>query len=77
MAKGMGRGDGFYCTRDLSARLPEDVEPGAVFPLWALDANLVRWHPGPPDALLCGLHQSYGDPNLDVSARPGVGLPQI
>ena len=31
-------------------------------------------NPGPPDALLCGLYQSYGNPNLDVSARPRIGL---
>ena len=42
-----------------------------------MDADFVRRNPGPPDAPVCGLHQSDGDPTLDVSARPGVGLPLI
>ena len=50
--------------------LPEYVEPGAVFPLWALNAYLMRRHPGTPDTLMCGPHQSDGNPTLDVSVRP-------
>ena len=42
-----------------------------------MDANLVRRNPGPPDAPVCGPYQSYGDPTLYVSARPGVGLPPL
>ena len=57
--------------------LPKEVDPGAVFPLLVLDANLVRRHAGPPDAPVCGLHQSDDDPTLDVAARPGVGLPPL
>ena len=55
-------------------RLPEEVETGSVFPLRVLDANLVRRHHGPPDAPVCGLHQSDGNPTLYVSSRPRVGL---
>ena len=74
MANGFGRGEGISCPGDLSARLPEEVDPSAVFPLQALDANHVCRHPGPPDAPVCGPHQSDGSPNLDVSARLGLGL---
>ena len=77
MAKGLGRGEGFYWTGDILAHLPEEVDPGAIFPLTALDASIVRWHPGPPDAPVCGPHQSDGYPNLDVSVRPILGLPPI
>ena len=77
MAKGMGRVEGFSWPGDLLARLPEDVEPGVVFSLQALDANLVRRHPENPDATVCGSHQGDGDPTIDVSARPGVGLPPL
>ena len=42
-----GRGGGFSCPGDLPERSPEEVEPGTVFPLRELDANLVRRHPGP------------------------------
>ena len=62
---------------NLSALLPEDVDPGGVFPLQAMYTNLVRRHPGPPDAPVCGPHQSDGDPTIDVSARPIVGLMPI
>ena len=55
-------------------RLPEQVESGAVFPTQALDADIVRRHPGPPDAPVCVPHQSDGGPTIDVCARPGVGL---
>ena len=55
-------------------RLLEEVDPGAVFPLRVLETILVRRHPGTLDALVCGLHQSDGDPTLDVSARPWVGF---
>ena len=42
-----------------------------------MDTNFVHRHPGPPDTLACVTHQSYGNPTLDVSARPQVGLPPI
>ena len=77
MAKVLGRGEGLSWPGNLSTCLPEEVEPGSVFPLQELDANLVLRHPGPPDAPLCGPHQSDGDPNIDVSARPRVGLPPL
>ena len=73
MTNGFGQGDGFAWPWDISARLPEEVDYVAVFPLRVLDANLFRRHLGTPDAPVCVLHQSYGDPNLDVSARPRVG----
>ena len=47
MAKGMGRGEGFSWTGDILACLPEEVNPGAVFPLRALDADLVSQEFGP------------------------------
>ena len=47
IAKVLGRGEGLSWPGDLLARLPEEVGPGAVFPLWALDANLMCRHPGP------------------------------
>ena len=31
----------------------------------------------PPDAPVCGPYQSYGNPTVDVSAHPGVGLPPL
>ena len=34
----------------------------------------MRQHPGSPDAPVCGPHQIYGNPTLDVPARPQVGL---
>ena len=42
-----------------------------------MDANLVRRHPGTSDTAVGDLHQSDGDPTLDLSARPGVGLPTL
>ena len=56
MDKVLGQGEGFTWPGDLSARLPKEVDPSAVFPLQALDANLARRHPGPLDELVCGLH---------------------
>ena len=58
-------------------RLPEKVDPGAVFPLRALVTNFVHRHPGTPDTPVCGLHQSDGDPTLDISAGPRVRLPPL
>ena len=43
--KGLGRSEGFAWPWGLSERLPEEVDPGAVFPLQALGANLVHRHP--------------------------------
>ena len=54
--------------------LPEQVDPSAGLPLQELYAGIVRRQPGPPYAPLCGLHQSDGNPTLDVSARPVVGI---
>ena len=59
------------------ARLSEKVDPCAVLPLWALYSDIVRWHHGPLDAPVCGPHKSYGDPTLDLSARPRVGMPTL
>ena len=74
MAKGMGWGEGFSWPGDLLARLPEEDDPGAVFSLQGLDDNLVRRHPGPPDAPVFGPHQSEFNHTLDVSTRPGLGF---
>ena len=74
MDKGLGQGEGLTWPLDISALLLEEVDPSAVFPLRALDANIVRWHPGPMDASVCGPHQSDSKPTLDVSAHPRVGL---
>ena len=62
---------------EISARLLEEVEPGAVLPLQALDTNFVRRDPGPPDALVFDPYQIDGNPTLDVPARPQVGLPPL
>ena len=74
MANVLGQGEGFSWYGYLSARLTEDVDTGAVFPLRDLDPNIVCRHPGPLDALVCGPHQSDGDLTLDVSTRPVLGL---
>ena len=71
---GVGRGRGFDMSGDLPARIYEQVNTSAILPLRALDADLVLQHHGPPDAPVCGPHQSDGDPNIDVSAHHGVGL---
>ena len=43
-----------------------------------LTARAARWSsvpaPWTPDSPVCGLHQSDGNPTLDISARPRVGL---
>ena len=77
MDKGLGRGEEFSWPGYILMHLPEEVDPGTVFPLRALYVNLVLWHPGPPDAPVCGLHQSDGDPTIDVYSRPRVGLPPL
>ena len=74
MAKVLVQGEGFSWTGDISERLPEEFDPGAVFPIQVLNDNLVHWHPGPQYSPVCGPHQSDYNPNIDVSARPGVGL---
>ena len=77
MAKGLGRDEGFYWTGDLKTRLHEEVDPGALFSLRALDTNIVNRNPGSSDAPVCGPHQSDGDPNLHVSTLPRVDLPPL
>ena len=74
MAKGLGLGKGFYWLWDISARLPEEVDLLAFFPLKVLDAYIVRQHIGPPDAPMCGPHQSDGDPTLEIYTLTRVGL---
>ena len=73
----VGRSGVFARSGDIPAHLYEQVEPGAVLPLRAMYADLVRRQPGPPDAPVCGPHQNDGNPTLDVSECPGVGLPPI
>ena len=70
VTKLFGRGGGFTWSGDIAARLPEEVYPRSVLPLRALDSDIVRQHPGPLDAPVCGPHKSDGNPTLDVSARP-------
>ena len=77
IAKVLGRGEGLSWPGDILARLPEEVDPGAVFPLRLLDDNILRRHPGPLDSPVCGPHQSDGDTDIYVSARPRVGLPPL
>ena len=77
MAEGLGRSEDVVWYWDILARLLEDVEPGAVFPLQALYNNIVLRHPGPPDAPVCGPHQSDGDPTLNVSVSTRLGLPPL
>ena len=67
----------FARSRVLPARLSEKFDPNAVLPLQAMYADLMFLHPGPPDAQVCGPHQSDGNHTLDASARPGVGLQPI
>ena len=43
----------------------------------ALYADLVCRLPRLPDAPMCGMHQSDGNPTIDASYRPGVGLTPI
>ena len=43
----------------------------------ALHTGLMCRYPVPLDSPVCGLHQSYGNPTIDVSARPRVGLPSL
>ena len=77
VSKGMGQGEGFTWPGDISVSLPEEFDPNAVFPLQALDANLVCRYPGPPDKPVCGLHQSDGKSTIDISTYTGVGLPPL
>ena len=56
------------------ARLSNQVDPGVIVPLQDLHDTLMYRHPGPPDAPVCGPHQSYGNPTLDVSTRRRVRL---
>ena len=58
MDKGLGRGEGLSWPGDLLARLSEEVDQSAVFPLQELEADLVRRNHGSPDAPVCGQHQS-------------------
>ena len=74
---GVDMGEGFPWYWVPTARLHEQVEPGAFFPLQALGAYPVRRHPGPPDALVCGPHKRDDDPTLDVYVFPCVGLPPL
>ena len=77
MAKELGRGEGFSWPWDIFRQLPEEVESGAVFPLQDMYADIVRRHPGPPNAPVCGLYQIDCDLTLYISARPRVGLPPL
>ena len=58
-------------------RLYEQVDLLAVLLLQALHADLMWCPPGPLDAPICGPHQSDGNPTIDISARPRVGLPPL
>ena len=73
----VGRGRGFARYGYLLAHQYEQIKRGVILPLQAMYADIVRWHPGPPDAMVCGLHQSDGNPTLDVNANPGLGLPPL
>ena len=77
MSKGLVWDGGFSWYWGPLASLLEYIEPDAVFLLQEMDACPLRRHPGPPDALVCGPHQSDGDPTLDVPACPSVGLPPL
>ena len=77
MAKGLARGEEFSWLGYLLTHLPEEVGPSSVFPLQAMDANILRWYPGPPDETVCGPYQSDGNPTLDIPEHPKVGLPPL
>ena len=71
----LGHIEDIFRSLDILARLPEQVDPGAVLSLQELDTNYVLQHHRPPDAPVCGQYQSDGNPTIEVSARPQVGLP--
>ena len=66
----LGQSEDIVHHLEISARLPEEFDYGAVIQLQALETNFVRRHPGLPDAPGCGPHQSGGNPTLDVSTCP-------
>ena len=66
----VGRNVGFARSGDIPERLSEQVDPDAVLPLRVMYADIVIRYPGPPDAPVCGPHQIYGNPTLDISALP-------
>ena len=68
---GGGRFSGFGAFLE---RLLEEVYSGAVLPLQALHTDIMCPPTGPLDAPVCGLHQSDGNPTLEISARTRVGL---
>ena len=70
-------GGGFTWSGYLTARLPEEADPGVVLPMQALDADLLRRKPGPLDATVCAPPQIDGDPTIDLYKHPGVGLPKL
>ena len=63
---GLGQSEYSLWSLEISTRLLEEVYISTILPLQALDTNLVRRHPVPPDAPLCGPHH-----------RPRVGLPPL
>ena len=56
------------------ARLPEEVNPIAIFPLGPLHTDPVRWNPVSLYAAVGGAHQSDRNPTLDVPTRLRVEL---
>ena len=70
-----GEGGGLMGFGVSCARLPEYVQPGAIFPLWMLSADTMRRNPGSPDAPMHGPHQSDVNTTIDVTTRLRVGLP--
>ena len=55
-------------------RLAEKLQSSPVFPLQSLHTDFVCRCPWSSDTPVCGLHQSDGNPTLDVSTRLRVGL---
>ena len=52
----------------------EEVEDDPILPLQTMYSDIVRRHPGGPDAVMCGTDQSDGHPTINVAALPRVGL---
>ena len=53
------------------------MEDRAILPLRHMDTDLARRNPGSPDAALVVPYHSDGDPNMEITTWPRVGLPLL
>ena len=70
-------GWGGWLIRWSLARLPEEVQPCAIFPLGPLHARPVCQYPGSLHTAVGDMHQSDCNSTFDVPARLRVGLPPL